>query len=408
MRNDPRSRIRLRSKFPALSLSLLLSLSLIACGGGGGGTSADPASNGGGGNGGSGGGTGGTGGTGNGGSGASGFMEGVLIGSPFKGSTAYDSAELSLASGQLSGLPRSAWSIANRGEPDQWAVSSATGASSDMARQDWVGDVDFFDRKTLARTGGFSLSSLPGTNLPKFYSIVKPSPDGQHVLAYWKADYHDENPVLAVFDRSGNVVQEGISVDYDPSFYWNAFDWLPDGRYIFLAGPTLAIGTVGSNSIATSPVTPPNGVGTGGAELSVSPDGTKLALKLEVDMPDQNGIVEGRGVLFITDTQATTFRQLTTLSARAQASDGEIAHSNPVWSPDGQYLAFSIAYPQSGLAIPIAGCPAELVLPVSSATVAIDGLDDPDSEHFLAANPAGGGTMAVQSCFQQVSWFAGS
>ena len=333
-------------------------------------------------------------------------MQGVLLGSPFMHATSYDSAELALASDQLSGLPRSAWSNANRAEPDQWAVSSAKGSTADLVRQDWVGDIDFFDRKTLTRTGGFSVGNLPNTNQPRFYSIAKPSPDGQHVLAYWKGDYRDDQPVLAVFDRAGNVIQQGVSIDYDASLYWNAFDWLPDGRYVFLAGTTLAVGTVGSGSIATSPVIPPNGVGTGGAELSVSPDGTKIAWKLAINLPDQNGIQEGRGVLFISDVQAGTFRQLTTLSARAQASDGEIAHSNPVWSPDGQYLAFSIAYPQSGLAIPISECPAQLVLPVSSPVVAIDGLNDPETEHFQAVDPSTGKTTAVQACFQQVSWFA--
>jgi hypothetical protein len=338
--------------------------------------------------------------------GGSAFMQGVLVGSPFMHATEYDSAELALASGQLAGLPRSAWSSANRAEPDQWAINASTGSTADLVRQDWVGNIEFFDRKTLARTGGFFIGNLPNTNQPRFYSIAKPSPDGQHVLAYWKADYHDDQPVLAVFDRAGNVVQQGISIAYDASLYWNAFDWLPDGRYLFLAGTTLAIGTVGSSSFTTIQVTPPSGVGTGGAEMSVSPDGTKIAWKLAINLPDQNGIEEGRGVLFISDTQAGTFRQLTTLSSRAQASDGEIAHSNAVWSPDGQYLAFSIAYPQNGLAIPTSECPAELVLPVSSPLVAIDGLNDPASEHFQAVDPSTGKTTAVQSCFQQVSWFA--
>lgn len=398
---DPSTKSNLRTISKTLPLSVAMAFTLVACGGGGGGGGSDPAAapppaptpappapapap----------------------GPGSAAFMQGVLLGSPFMHAQSYDSAELALASGQLSGLPRSAWSSANRAEPDQWAVSAATGSSADLVRQDWVGNIDFFDRKSLTRTGGFSIGNLPNTNQPKFYSIAKPSPDGQHVLAYWKADYRDDRPVLAVFDRAGNVVQQGVSIDYDPSFYWNAFDWLPDGRYLLLAGTTLAVGTVGNTTMTTIQVTPPAGVGTGGAEMSVSPDGTKIAWKLAINLPDQNGVQQGRGVLFISDLQAGTFRQLTTLSSRAQASDGEIAHSNAVWSPDGQYLAFSIAYPQSGLAIPISECPAELVLPVSSPTVAIDGLNDPASEHFQAVDPSTGKTSPVQSCYQQVSWFA--
>ena len=396
-----------RSGWAHAGLSAVLVLALSACGGGGGGggsnpqggtstgvgTGTDP-------------GTGTGSGTPPGGTTSSGsapaYMQGMLVGSPFGGVTDYDAAELSLASSVFAKLPRSDFSRANNAQPDSWTINNAIGSHADFVRVDRVGNVDFFDRVTLARTGGFSLSDEPNSNSPRFWSDVKPSPDGRYILAYWKQDYHDENPMLAVFDRNGNVVQQGAPVDYDVTFYWNAFDWLPDGRYVFLAGPTLVTATVGNLQPQLHDLVLPAGVGTGGAELSVSPDGTQIAAKLAINLPDLSGNPQGRGVLFVTDAAMTTFRQLTTLTQRAQG-DGAIAHSNAMWSPDGKYIAFTIAYPQAGLALAPAGCPPELVVPASAQSVAIDGIEDPPSLQFLVTAP-NGTTTAVHSCYAKMSW----
>jgi hypothetical protein len=330
------------------------------------------------------------------------YLQGILVGSPFGGVIDYDAGELTLATSAFTKLPRSDYSRANNAQPDNWTINNAVGSRADFVRVDQIGDVEFFDRVTLTRTGGFSLSNEPNSNSPRFWSAVKPSPDGRYVLAYWKQDYHDEDPILAVFDRNGNVVQQGAPVDYDVMFYWSAFDWLPDGRYVFLAGPTLVTATVGDLHPEFHDLVLPSGVGTGGAELSVSPDGKQIAAKLAINLPDLVGNPQGRGVLFVTDTAMTTFRQLTTLTQRAQG-DGAISHSNAIWSPDGQYVAFSIAYPQAGLALAPAGCPEELVVPASGQSIPIDDLEDAQSLQFLVTAP-NGNAKEVRSCYANMSW----
>ncbi|HEX7690395.1 MAG TPA: hypothetical protein VF453_21995 [Burkholderiaceae bacterium] len=335
-------------------------------------------------------------------------MQGTLIGSPFSTGLSYDAATLDLATGAVAGLPRSDESLSTDGATDQWTANSAAASTSDLVRVDRLGDVDFFDRVTHAHTGGFALSAIAGTYHPGLWSMLKPSPDGRYLLGYWKPDSTAQDATLAVFDRNGNVVQQGSPVDYDVASYLFAFDWMPDGRYVFLAGDNLVVATPGNVNATVTPLALPAGVNTPGSEIAVSPDGTKLALKLGIDMTDQVGNAVGRGVLFISDLAVTNLHQLTTLSARAQASAGAIGHSNPVWSPDGQYVAFTIAYPQAGLGDSPSGCPPTYVLPVSSDTVAIDDISDPDSERFMVVNPATNATVPVHACYENMSWISSS
>ena len=180
---------------------------------------------------------------------------------------------------------------------------------------------------------------------------------------------------LGLWQKEINV-RDFIQLNYDPY----------DGDELFLAGPTLVTATVGNLTPEFHDVTPPPGIGTDGAELSVSPDGTKIAAKLGKYYPDLSGNPLGRGVLFVTDTSMTTFRQLTTLTDRA-TGDGAIGHSNPIWSPDGKYIAFSIAYSEAAFALAPPGCPEELVVPASGESIPIDDINDGPALQFTVTAP---------------------
>lgn len=162
-----------------------------------------------------------------------GATEGTMLVAASRESSDDDAMLMELTSGRQRPLPRSAFSRRYSESDDAWYAGAA---SSVLVRVDGLQNVEFFDRKSLARRGGFSLRNLPGVDSPKFYGPVKPSPDGRYVLAYWKKSYKQTQPIITVFDRGGVVVVSGSPYAYDRFAHRAAFDWLPDGRYIYLAG----------------------------------------------------------------------------------------------------------------------------------------------------------------------------
>ena len=403
----------LAGRYPrSLLAASVLTLALAACGGGG---NAAPSSDPGTGSGtapGSSGGSSGSTNPGNGSGGGSttaGYMQGTLIQDFHQTGLDFDDAYYGLANGTQTKLPRSPASLSTH-LYDQWYASGAAGSQGDLVRVDINDGVAFFDRHTLAQTsGGFSLAqtNLSITNQPHFWTSVKPSPDGKYLLAYWEPSDEDTAPSITVFDRSGNVVQTINPTSYDSSSYDNAFDWLPDGRYIFAAGQNFVIATPGDNTnLAVTPLTLPAGT-TGPWELSVSPDGTQVAVTLGVAYPNSQGDNIVNAVLYVTDLKGQNFRQLTTLTPRAAADNvgSNVGHSNPVWSPDGKYIAFTVVYPQTATGNSPAGCQPFDVVPSDGQSIAIDGLSDPDSMKFKVT-AASGSPVDADACFRWTSWIS--
>lgn len=401
-----------RQRPPSLLMASVLALVLAGCGGGGGGNAA-PSSDPGTGSG-SSSGAGGSGGSTNpggssGGASAAGYMQGTLIEDFLQTGLDFDDAYYGLANGTQTKLPRSGVSLTT-GLYDKWYASAAAGSQGDLVRVDAQDGVAFFDRHTLVQTsGGFSLpqSNPEITNHPHFWSSVKPSPDGKYLLAYWEPSRDDTAPRIAVFDRDGKVVQSISPDSYDSSSYANAMDWLPDGRYIFAAGQNFVIATPGNDTdLTVTPLTLPAGT-TGPWELSVSPDGTQVAVALGVTYPNSMGDNVVNAMLFVTDLQGKNFRQLTTLTPRAAADNvgSNVGHSNPVWSPDGKYIAFTVVYSQTATGNSPSGCQPFDVVPSDGQSIPIDGISDPDSMKFKVT-ALSGSPIDAQACFRWTSWIA--
>ena len=82
-----------------------------------------------------------------------------------------------------------------------------------------------------------------------------------------------------------------------------------------------------------------------------------------------------------------------------------VGHSNPVRSPDGKYIAFTVVYSQTATGNSPAGCQPFDVVPSDGQSIAIDGISDPDSMKFKVTALAGS-PVDADACFRWTSWIA--
>jgi WD40 repeat protein len=303
-----------------------------------------------------------------------GFAEGALLIAPgpvLKREPQY--WIIDLASGRRIALPRSGLSLRASHSRDTWygGVNSNV-----LVRVDDVDQVDIYDRKTLDRVGGFALHRLPGVRHPDFVGAVKPSPDGRYLLASWRPDRGDDEPTLAVFDRNGRVVETGLPYRYDRRAFRNAFDWLPDGSYVYLAGDKLVLRTPGSKTVGTVQVRLPPNVTTEEADMAVSPDGRRIVWSL-TDISRHSANVRHR-FLYVSNLDGSDMRQLTTLTPERLPGPVDWGHVHASWSPSGNAIVFWASTDRDllgrGLAVRSmqSGCPRVFIAPASATRASLD------------------------------------
>ncbi|MCK9689514.1 TolB family protein [Scleromatobacter humisilvae] len=308
-----------------------------------------------------------------------------------------DWAIVDLRNGATKLLPYSATTSHGRG----WDAWTATTSTRELVRVSSRGAVDFLDRDSLQRHAGFSLADLPGTHAPEIFGAVRVSPDGRYLLAYWKASSRQDQPEIVVFDRQGHIVQNGSPFRYDVMRNRYAIDWLPDSRrYVYLAGNNIVVREIGSDKVLHLPLQLPRNVGTGMASIAVSPDGTRMAMTLAADLRNGKGGVSPYNLLFVSALDGSGLRPLSRPSDRVLSQAISMGHGSPSWSADGRSLIFTQrdAVPYGALTS-VSPCTKVMVLPVDSATRAIDGANDPPDIVLRAGN------APVISC-ETVQWLA--
>ena len=317
-----------------------------------------------------------------------------------------DAVMLELESGEQRLLPRSDIATAHTEKVDAWYASTFPESTADLVRVDDLGNVDFFDRDTGTRTGGFSIDSLAGTDLPEIYGPVKPSPDGRYLLTYFKANYRQDNPVITVFDRDGNVVESGSQFSYDRYDHRSALDWLPDGRYVYLAGPKIVVTTIGGDTLQVADLVLPPNASTEGATLRIGPDGLRMLMSVPVVLPDAGGVEMNYSLLYTANIDGGDLRQLTALTDEVQAEGGRLYHSNATWSPDGEMVAFVVQESDAhGAPFFRNGCPYVLVVPSDGEQIEIDGFNDPESYKMFTTGAAASAHEALRACSSvSMSW----
>ena len=229
-----------------------------------------------------------------------------------------------------------------RGAPDMWSASRAS--AHVLLRADDVGDVDFFDSRTLAPLpGGFALEAMPGTHQPEFLSTPRLSPDGQFVLAWWQRNASHWAPALTIFDRQGRVMRQVLEPSEKNRGLAGAAAWLPNrpGRFVLVDDDGINVCQLGTERCLFAPSRLPNHQGVNGTQIAVSPDGEHLAIVLGQFWPDSSGERRSHSVLFASRLDGSELRQLTFPSKALQASGTDDSPTNIQWSPDGRWIAFN-------------------------------------------------------------------
>lgn len=238
---------------------------------------------------------------------------------------------IDLASGTRKTLPRSQVAL-DRTSADRWQAAHGGGT---LLRVDPIGSMAFLDGRTLRQLAAISVPDLRKAGLDPEFRSALPSPDGQLLLGYWRPNGNGK-PGLYVIRRHLELVDGGSPLKYPTEGASHAVDWLPDGRYIYLAGDRLVIARPGAGIVSSSRLALPPDVDPHGATLRASPDGRHVLLALE-----RQGKVP-LGVLYTARIDGGDLRPLAVHSERVASGNVRLSMQRATWSPDGRRVAFVV------------------------------------------------------------------
>ncbi len=170
----------------------------------------------------------------------------------------------------------------------------------------------------------------------------KASPDGKYLLTFWQAPdepVNDPNPLTIFEVATGRVVKRSSRMSTE-FVLGHPAAWLPDGRYIYLAGRNLYASTPTSQTeelLATYDL-PDNSVfhdgryTASGADLVVSPDGKKIAFEWSVRRANDTDDLH----IWVANIDGSGLHRLT----EVQELNDPLSYSygRPTWSPDGKWI----------------------------------------------------------------------
>ncbi|MGW8392432.1 TolB family protein [Pseudoduganella sp. HUAS MS19] len=270
----------------------------------------------------------------------------------------FETSLVELSTGKTRRMPRSELSR-SRTSADTWAAGQPAGSGT-LLRTDPLGNLAFLEGATMNVLASINLVPLRERGLdPQFRSAI-PSPDGKYLLGYWQPNQEGQ-PRLYVIGRELKLIENGSPLRYRAQGATNALDWMPDGRYLYLAGDNVVIAKPGEGIVSQTRLELPPGVDTEGASLKVSPDGRHLLLTLETQ-----GKV-ALGLLYAVRIGDSQVRLLTQPAPRLANGLVRLSLQGASWSPDGRWIAFVIRGLNPGAPGYYQACQSVQVIPFDGA-----------------------------------------
>ena len=263
------------------------------------------------------------------------------------------------------------------------------------------------------------------TNLPGSFSRPKISPDGRYIMTFWNAGDPQETRLTIFSTETGQIVKQGSQLDGKVGVSSPAA-WLPDGRYLYLAGRRLYESSPSANTSTlraeltglpdNSASGNPADADSTGSQMSVSPDGQKIAFSWTAKR-DSRPTYDTN--VWVAQVDGTGLHRLT--SPTDPASALEYTYGNATWSPDSKWVAAGLYMAEVNVApifppdqsfpglpggiIGATGCGVNpvFVLPAEAENVAISWPSYDAKYGLKVRNPSGTGGLWVSAC-STIEW----
>lgn len=181
------------------------------------------------------------------------------------------------------------------------------------------------DEVFVAAAHGLDVMFLPLTE--SIYSPIKFSPDGRFIaFKWWPKSYYDSGleKGLAVYDMNGNKIQFFVNPDHSNGISYTSFDWIDSGSLVLAAKGTLFEANVLNGNVQTLYELAGEDVV---RDLDVDGEGRKIVLSV--------GDGEIHNHIYWSKLDDWELHELT---------NSNLNEMNPVWSPDGEHVAFRYGY----------------------------------------------------------------